>query len=44
MPIPETHVWETMENNQRTVAIEVLARLIAKTTFPNQNKEKDRDR
>ena len=29
IPIPETQVWETMENEQRTVAIEVLARLIA---------------
>ena len=43
LPIPETEVWETLENDQRTVVIEVLARLIAKAAFPNQKTEKDHD-
>jgi hypothetical protein len=43
IPIPETQVWETMENEQRTVAIEVLARLIAQATDPNPKQEKDHD-
>jgi hypothetical protein len=43
IPIPETQVWETMENEQRTVAIEVLARLIAQATNPNPKQEKDHD-
>lgn len=43
LPIPETQVWETLENDQRTVVIEVLARLIAKAAFPNQKTEKDHD-
>jgi hypothetical protein len=43
IPIPKIQVWETMENEQRTVAIEVLARLIAKATDPNPKQEKDHD-
>jgi hypothetical protein len=43
IPIPETQVWETLENEQRTMAIEVLARLIAQTTDPSPKQEKDHD-
>jgi hypothetical protein len=43
IPILEIQVWETMENEQRTVAIEVLARLIAQATDPNPKQEKDHD-
>ena len=43
IPIPETQVWETLENEQRTVAIEVLARLIAQATDPSPKREKDHD-
>jgi hypothetical protein len=43
IPIPETQVWETLENEQRTVAIEVLARLIAQATDPSPKQEKDHD-
>jgi hypothetical protein len=43
IPIPETRVWETLENEQRTVAIEVLARLIAQATDPSPKQEKDHD-
>jgi len=43
IPIPETQVWETLENEQRTVAIEVLARLIAQAIDPSPKQEKDHD-
>ena len=45
IPIPETQVWETLENEQKTktVAIEVLARLIAQATDPSPKQEKDHD-
>lgn len=43
IPIPETQVWDTLENEQRTVAIEVLARLIVQATCPSQKEEKDHD-
>jgi hypothetical protein len=29
-PVPETRVWDALEDDQRAVAIEVLARLLAK--------------
>jgi hypothetical protein len=43
IPIPETQVWDTLENEQRTVAIEVLARLIVQAICPRQKEEKDHD-
>jgi hypothetical protein len=43
IPIPETQVWETLENEQRTVVIEVLARLIAQATDLSAKQEKDHD-
>jgi len=41
LPIPEAQVWETLENEQRVVAIEVLARLIAQATDPSPKQERD---
>ncbi len=43
LPIPETRVWETLDNEQRTLAIEILARLIAQTTDPHPKQEEDHD-
>jgi hypothetical protein len=43
IPIPETLVWETLEDEQQTVAIEVLARLIAQATDPSFQRERDHD-
>jgi hypothetical protein len=43
LPIPEAQVWETLENEQQAVAIEVLARLIAQTTDPRPKQEEDHD-
>ena len=42
LPIPETQVWETLEEQQRTLAIEVLARLIAKATRRPEEESHDR--
>jgi len=42
LPIPETQVWETLEEQQRTLAIEVLARLIAKATYGPEEESHDR--
>ena len=43
IPIPETLVWETLKTQQRTVPVDVLARLIVKATFVNQKPEEDHD-
>jgi hypothetical protein len=43
IPIPEARVWETLENEQQAVAIEVLARLIAQATDPSPKQERDHD-
>jgi hypothetical protein len=39
IPLPETQVWATLENEHRTVAIKVLARLIAQATSPRPKEE-----
>ena len=41
--LPEAQVWETLENEPRTLAIEVLARLIVQATYPRQKEENDHD-
>jgi hypothetical protein len=43
IPIPETQIWETLENEPRTLAIEVLARLIVQATRANQKPEREHD-
>ena len=42
LPIPETQVWEAWEEQQRDLAIEVLARLIAKATRVTKEENHDR--
>lgn len=44
IPIPETQVWETLEEEQRIWAIEVLARVIVQATCSTQRSEEDHDR
>jgi hypothetical protein len=41
--IPEAQVWETLKAEQRAVAIEVLARLIAQAIDPSPKQERDHD-
>jgi len=44
IPIPEIQVWETMEEEQRILALEVLARLIVQATCRTRRPEEDHDR
>jgi hypothetical protein len=44
IPIPEIQAWETLEEEQRILAIAVLARLIVQATVDLQRSEKDHDR
>jgi hypothetical protein len=32
MPIPETHLWDQFDDEQKRIVIETLARLLAKAT------------
>jgi TRAP-type C4-dicarboxylate transport system substrate-binding protein len=42
LPIAETRVWETLEEQQRTLVLEALARLIAKATRITEEESHDR--
>jgi len=42
--IPEFQIWETLEEEQRMLAIAVLARLIVQATVNQQRAEEDHDR
>jgi len=44
IPIPEIQVWETLEEKQRILAIEVLARLVVQATCRTRRSEEDHDR
>lgn len=43
IPSPSMLVWETLDEEQRTVALEVLARLIAQAANPEPNPEGNDD-
>jgi hypothetical protein len=43
IPIPETPIWETLENEPRPRAIEVLARLIVQAICDHQKPEQEHD-
>jgi len=42
--IPEIQVWETLAEEQRMLAIAVLARVIAQAPVDQQRSEEDNDR
>jgi hypothetical protein len=42
LPIAQTQVWETLEEQQRSLALEVLARLITKATRITEEEGHDR--
>jgi len=44
IPIPEIQVWETLEEEQKILAIAVLARLIAQATVEPPRSEENHDR
>jgi phenylpyruvate tautomerase PptA (4-oxalocrotonate tautomerase family) len=35
IPIPETHLWEQFDDEQKQIVIETLARLLVKATRDN---------
>jgi hypothetical protein len=41
IPVPETCVWEGLNNDQQRVVLEAIARLIAKTAQPKQEENHD---
>jgi hypothetical protein len=42
IPIPETHLWEQFDDEQRRVVIETLSRLLIKAT-PGNSQEQTND-
>ena len=38
-PIPETHVWEQFDDEQRRVVLEILSRLLVQATRDNQQEK-----
>ena len=42
IPIPETHLWEQFDDEQKRIVIETLARLLAQATRdPHQEQTND---
>ena len=42
IPLPETHLWEQLDDQQRRIVIETLARLLIKATR-DQHQEQTND-
>ena len=42
IPIPETHLWEQFDDEQKRIVIETLARLLVQATR-NQHREQTHD-
>jgi predicted Fe-S protein YdhL (DUF1289 family) len=39
IPIPETHLWEQLDDEQKRVVIEILSRLLVQATRDNQQEQ-----
>jgi len=39
IPVPETHLWEQFDDEQRRVVIEILSRLLVQATRDNQQEQ-----
>jgi len=39
IPIPETHLWEQFDDEQKRVVIETLSRLLVKATHDNEQEQ-----
>ena len=39
IPIPETHLWEQFDDEQRRAVLEILSRLLVKATQDNQQEQ-----
>jgi hypothetical protein len=43
IPIPETHLWEQLDDQQKRIVIETLARLMTNATCTDQRQEQTND-
>jgi hypothetical protein len=43
IPIPETHLWEQLDDEQRRIVIEALARLMTNATRTGKSQEHTND-
>jgi predicted Fe-S protein YdhL (DUF1289 family) len=41
VPIPEAHLWEQFDDQQKHAVIEILSRLLVKTAQDNQQEQTD---
>jgi hypothetical protein len=41
IPIPETHLWEQFDDEQKRIVIETLARLLVKATGDRRQEQTD---
>ena len=41
IPIPETHLWEQFDDEQKRIVIETLARLLVQATRQHQEQTND---
>ena len=39
IPIPETHLWEQFDDQQKRAVLEILSRLLVKATQVNQQEQ-----
>ncbi len=39
LPIPETHLWEQLDDEQQRLVIETLSRLLVKATQDNRQEQ-----
>jgi len=43
IPIPETHLWEQLDDQQKRIVMETLARLMTNATRTDQRQEQTND-
>jgi hypothetical protein len=43
LPVPQTYLWEQLDQDQRAIVIEAIARLIAKTALATNDQEYNND-
>jgi hypothetical protein len=41
IPVPETRLWEQLDDKHKRIVIEILARLLVQTTRPQQPEPTD---
>jgi predicted Fe-S protein YdhL (DUF1289 family) len=43
IPIPETHLWEQLDDERKRIVVETLARLMTKASRTDQHQEQTND-